>query len=261
LNAQAAPAPATRWAVGRRAVVTGAASGIGRATALRLLGEGASVLAVDIDEAGLGSLRPAGAETVVADLSDPSARVRVVEAAQTAPVNYLVNAAATLMLRSFWDVTPEEFRRVFAVNLESAWFLSREIGRRMVDGGAIINFSSPSSRWPYTLEAASYAATKTALQAATRSFAVAFAPRAIRVNAIAPGITDTPMGEDVLRSVSALRNLSYEALREDRLKLVPLNRSASPEEIAGVVTWFLSDAAAYITGQCIYVDGGYIMSS
>jgi NAD(P)-dependent dehydrogenase (short-subunit alcohol dehydrogenase family) len=124
-----------------------------------------------------------------------------------------------------------------------------------------VNFSSPSARWPYTLETAVYAATKTAIQAATRTFAVALAPRGIRVNAISPGITDTPMQEQVLTEVSALRGLSYEELSSTRLKLVPLARSAPPGEMAGIVMWLLSDAAAYITGQCIYADGGYIMSA
>ena len=95
----------------------------------------------------------------------------------------------------------------------------------------------------------------------TRSFAIALAPRKVRVNAISPGITDTPMQEKVLRQVSAMRGLSYEELSSNRTKLVPLARSAPPSEMAGVVLWLLSDAASYITGQTIYVDGGYIMSA
>jgi NAD(P)-dependent dehydrogenase (short-subunit alcohol dehydrogenase family) len=242
-----------------RAVVTGAASGMGKAIALQLLAEGASVLAVDIDEENLAPVAAAGGETLVVDLADPAQRARVVEAA--GQPDALVNAAAMLSPRPIWEVTEEQFRRVFAVNLEAAWFLTRDVGQRMADGGAIVNFSSPSARWPYTLEAAVYSATKTALQATTRTFAVAFAPRGIRVNAISPGITDTPMQEQVLRDISAMRGLSYEDLNANRLNLVPLGRSAPAEEIAGVVIWMLSDASAYITGQCIYVDGGYIMSA
>ena len=131
----------------------------------------------------------------------------------------------------------------------------------MVEGGASVNFSSPSARWAYTLETAVYGATKTAIQGVTHSFAIHHAPRHIRVNAISPGITDTPMQERVLREVSALRGLSYEDLSANRTNLVPLRRSAPPEEMAGVVVFLLSDAAAYITGQTIYVDGGYIMSA
>ncbi len=245
---------------GRRAIVTGAASGMGRATALHLLREGARVTAVDLNEAGLADVRAAGCDTIVADLSDPDDRARVVESAAADPVRYLVNAAAVLGLKPIWDVTPEDFRRIFQINVESAWFLCRDVGRLMEEGGAIVNFSSPSARWAYTLETAPYSATKTAIQATTRTFAVALAPR-VRVNAISPGITDTPMQEQVLREVSRLRGKSYEELSTERLKLVPLGRSSPPEEMAGFIAFMLSDAAAYMTGQCIYVDGGYIMSA
>jgi NAD(P)-dependent dehydrogenase (short-subunit alcohol dehydrogenase family) len=246
---------------GRRAIVTGAASGIGKATALHLLREGASVLAIDVNEAGLAEARDAGADVLATDLADEAGRAPVVSAAGAAATHYLVNAAGILGLKPIWDVTPADFRRIFAVNLESTWFLCRDVGRQLVQGGAIVNFSSPSARWAYTLETAPYSATKTAIQAATRTFAVAHAPRKVRVNAISPGITDTPMQETVLREASALRGQSYEELSQERLRLVPLKRSAPPEEMAGVVAWMLSDTAAYLTGQTIYVDGGYIMAS
>ncbi len=131
----------------------------------------------------------------------------------------------------------------------------------MEEGGSIVNFSSPSARWAYTLETAAYGASKTAIQGATRTFAIALAPRKIRVNAVSPGITDTPMQEQVLTDISAMRGKTYEEMSSERLKLVPLGRSAPASEMAGVVAWLLSDAAGYITGQCIYVDGGYIMSA
>jgi len=246
---------------GRRAIVTGAGSGIGKATALHLLGQGARVTAVDVNGAGLAPVRDAGADVLVTDLSDDAGRAPVIALADAEPVHFLVNAAGILGLKPIWDVTQADFRHIFAVNLESTWFLCRDVGRRMVEGGAIVNFSSPSARWAYTLETAPYSATKTAIQGATRTFAVAHAPRRIRVNAISPGITDTPMQEQVLRDVSALRGMSYEELSSTRLKLVPLGRSAPPEEMAGVVAFLLSDPAGYITGQTIYVDGGYIMSS
>jgi NAD(P)-dependent dehydrogenase (short-subunit alcohol dehydrogenase family) len=141
---------------GRRAIVTGAASGIGKAVALHLLGEGALVTAVDVNEAGLEDARAAGAETLATDLSDESGRAAVVAAAEAHPTHYLVNAAGILGLKPIWDVTQADFRRIFAVNLESAWFLCRDVGRQLVEGGAIVNFSSPSARWAYTLETAPY---------------------------------------------------------------------------------------------------------
>jgi NAD(P)-dependent dehydrogenase (short-subunit alcohol dehydrogenase family) len=246
---------------GRHAVVTGAGSGIGQAVALHLLGEGARVTAVDINDAGLGPVRDAGGDALVVDLADLDQRARLIDAARRDPPHFLVNAAAILQVIPVADVDPDVFRRHFTVNVEAVWFLCRDIGAVMVEGGSIVNFSSPSARWAYTLETAVYGATKTAIQGVTRSFAIHHAPRGIRVNAISPGITDTPMQERVLREVSKLRGLDYEELSSSRTNLVPLKRSAPPSEMAGVVVFLLSDPAAYITGQTIYVDGGYIMSS
>lgn len=246
---------------GRRAIVTGAGSGIGQATALHLLAQGARVTGVDINAAGLEAVRAAGGDALAVDLADIEQRATVIASARQDPPHYLVNAAAILDVMALADVDEVAFRRHFTVNVEAPWFLCRDIGGVLVEGGAIVNFSSPSARWAYTLETAVYGATKTAVQGVTRSFAIALAPRKVRVNAISPGITDTPMQERVLRKVSELRGLSYEELSSTRTKLVPLARSAPPEEIAGVVAWLLSDASSYITGQCIYVDGGYIMSA
>ena len=246
---------------GRHAIVTGAGSGIGQAVALQLLEAGTRVTAVDINDAGLDPVRQAGAEALVVDLADLDQRASVIDSARQDPPHYLVNAAAILQVISIADVDPDVFRRHFTVNVEAVWFLCRDVGAVMADGGAIVNFSSPSARWAYTLETAVYGATKTAIQGVTRSFAIHLAPRGIRVNAISPGITDTPMQEKVLREVSRLRGLDYDELSASRTNLVPLKRSAPPAEMAGVVVWMLSDTAAYVTGQTIYVDGGYIMSS
>jgi len=246
---------------GRRAIVTGAGSGIGQAVALQLLREGARVTGVDINDGGLEPVREAGGDALVVDLADLDQRARVVDSARQDAPHFLVNAAAILQVISIADVDPEVFRRHFTVNVEAVWFLCRDVGAVMAEGGAIVNFSSPSARWAYTLETAVYGATKTAIQGVTRSFAIHLAPRRIRVNAISPGITDTPMQERVLREVSRLRGLSYEDLSAARTNLVPLKRSAPASEMAGVVVWMLSDTAAYVTGQTIYVDGGYIMSA
>ena len=180
---------------GRRAIVTGAGSGIGQQVALQLLEAGARVTGVDINDAGLDPVREAGGDALVVDLSDLDQRASVVESARQDPPHFLVNAAAILQVIPIADVDPEIFRRHFTVNVEAVWFLCRDIGAVMNDGGAIVNFSSPSARWAYTLETAVYSATKTAIQGVTRSFAIHFAPRGIRVNAISPGITDTPMQE------------------------------------------------------------------
>ena len=242
----------------RYAVVTGAASGIGQATAALLLARGHAVLATDLRPEGLAGLAADGARTVVADLSTPAGRKTVVAAAG-APLDWLVNAAGMIVLRPIGEVETDDLRRVFAVNVESAFFLCQQLGARMRDGGAIVNFSSPSAKFVATTEAAVYAATKAAISQITRSFAMAYAPRAIRVNALSPGITDTPMQERELSEVSASRGISRDELAAARLKTVPMGRSAPPSEMAAVVAWLLSDEAAYITGQVINVDGGMVM--
>lgn len=249
----------------RRAVVTGAASGIGQATAELLLSRGHAVLATDVRGEGLAGLAGSGARTLAADLSTPEGRAALVAAADAlaadaaAPLDWLVNAAGVIVLKPIGEIEVADFRRVFATNAESTFFLCQQLGARMTAGGAIVNFSSPSAKFVATTEAAVYAATKAAISQITRSFATAYAPRAIRVNAISPGITDTPMQERVLREVSAARGISVDELAAARLATVPMGRTAPPSEMAGVVAWLLSDEAAYMTGQVINVDGGMVM--
>ena len=180
-------------------------------------------------------------------------------AAAGSPLDWLVNAAGMIVLRPIGEVDTDDLRRVFAVNVESTFILCQQLGARMRDGGAIVNFSSPSAKFVATTEAAAYAITKAAVSQVTRSFAMAYAPRAIRVNAVSPGITDTPMQERVLNEVAASRGISRDELEAARLKTVPMGRSSQPPEIAAIVAWLLSDEAAYITGQVINVDGGMVM--
>ncbi|HYO43578.1 MAG TPA: SDR family oxidoreductase [Candidatus Limnocylindrales bacterium] len=249
----------------RHAVVTGAASGIGQATAALLLARGHAVLATDVRPDGLESLAAQGARTLVADLSTPEGRASVVAAAGEmlaaagAALDWLVNAAGMIVLRPIGEVDTDDLRRVFAVNVESTFMLCQQLGVRMRDGGAIVNFSSPSAKFVATTEAAAYAITKAAVSQVTRSFAMAYAPRGIRVNALSPGITDTPMQERVLNEVAAARGISRDELEAARLKTVPMGRSSQPSEIAAIVAWLLSDEASYITGQVINADGGMVM--
>jgi NAD(P)-dependent dehydrogenase (short-subunit alcohol dehydrogenase family) len=232
-----------------RAVVTGAASGIGRATAERLVREGVEVLAVDLREPGIE-----GAETVLGDVSDPAARERL--AGHAGAVDYLVNAAGIILMKPIWDVTVDEWRRVQTVNAESVFFLCQLLGRRMREGGAIVNLSSSSAKYLLTPEVAAYSSSKTTILGITRNFAMALAPR-VRVNAVLPGIVDTPMQDAVLDEVAAMRGVTREELSEARTKLVPLGRSSSPEECATLI-WFLLSAGSYVTGQAIDWTGGMV---
>jgi NAD(P)-dependent dehydrogenase (short-subunit alcohol dehydrogenase family) len=242
---------------GRLAVITGAASGIGEAVATRLLAEGARVIAVDINGDGLGPVAALGAVPLVADLSQPDDRSRVIAAGQGA--HYLVNAAGILFMRPIFEVGFEEWKRIWAVNVDSMFFLCQGIGPSIPAGGAIVNLSSSSAKLATTVEVAPYSMTKAAALGLTRSFAYALAPRNVRVNAICPGIVDTPMQDKVLATVAPARGMTVDQLAEARVKTVPLGRSASPAECAGVIWFLLSQASAYMTGQAVNFSGGLVM--
>lgn len=237
--------------------MTGAASGIGSATAARLLREGASVLAVDRDGAGLDAIAAAGAETLIADLSDPPDRDRVIAAGRGA--HHLVNAAGIIRLGSIFELTLADWREVHAVNAEAVFFLCQGIGPTMPPGGSIVNLSSSSAKLATTTEAAIYASSKSAVLSITRSFAYALAPRRVRVNAICPGIVDTPMQDKVLRDVALQRGTTVEQLSAERTRSVPLGRAATADECAGAIWFLLSDEAAYMTGQAINFTGGSVV--
>jgi len=242
----------------RRAVVTGAARGIGEAVARRLLRDGVDVVAVDRDEAGLAGLETAGAKPLVVDLAQPDERARVIESADGA--DYLVNAAGIIRLEPIFESTLDDWRDIFAVNAEAVFFLCQAIGPRLRPGGAIVNLSSTSAKSSGTTEAAIYAASKAAVISITRSFAYALAPRPVRVNCVCPGITDTPMQEQVLQEVAQIRGTTYAALAQARLAAVPLARTSSPQECAGLIRFLLSDEAGYMTGQAINFSGGLVMT-
>ena len=172
-------------AQGKRAVVTGAASGIGFAVVERLLAEGASVLAVDVNEAGMAPLSGAGAETLVASVAEPADRDRVAEAAGA--FDYLVNSAGVLFVKPIWDVTLDEWRNLYAVNVEGTFFIIQRLGRQMRRGGAVLNLSSSSAKLASTVEVTPYSSSKATILGITRSFAYVLAKDGIRVNAILPG--------------------------------------------------------------------------
>lgn len=240
----------------RRALVTGAASGIGAGAARFLLESGADVIATDINPQGLDSLARQGATPLVADLGNPDDRTEVIEAANG--VDWLVQAAGIIRLKDISDITVEDWRDIFRVNAEAVFFCCQGIGPTMSPGGAIVNISSSSAKLSNTIEAASYAATKATVLSITRSFAYALSSIPVRVNAICPGIIDTPMQDDVLDKVSALRGISPQELSDQRQASVPLGRGATPDEIAELIWFLLSDGAGYMTGQAINFDGGLV---
>jgi NAD(P)-dependent dehydrogenase (short-subunit alcohol dehydrogenase family) len=240
----------------RRGVVTGAASGIGKATVLRLAREGVRVLAVDVNAAGLAKLEGEAIETLVADVTDSEHRQTI--AAWADGARYLVNSAGVVMIKPIFEITVEDWRRVQTINAEATFFLCQKIGPRLTAGGAIVNLSSSSAKFATTVEVAAYAASKTTILSITRSFAYALAPRQVRVNAILPGTVNTPMQEEVLEKVAPMRGLTADEWSDARNKAVPLGRGSSAEECAGLIWFLLSDEAAYMTGQAINFTGGLV---
>lgn len=239
------------------AVVTGAASGIGRACADRILREGVSVLAVDRDDAGLGHFRQQGVATLVADLAAEPERDRVVAAATGA--RYLVNAAGVIRLRPILESGVADMRAIYPVNVEAVWDLTSRLGRAMPRGGAIVNIGSFAAKVASTIECAVYASSKAAVLSITRSFAYAFAPEGVRVNAVVPGIIDTPMQDQVIEKVAEFRHTTPGELARTRNATVPLGRTGTPQECAGIIWFLLSAEADYMTGQAINITGGQIM--
>jgi NAD(P)-dependent dehydrogenase (short-subunit alcohol dehydrogenase family) len=241
----------------KRAVVTGAARGIGQATALRLLAEGIEVVGVDLDEAGLATVDAGGATPLAADLSTEEGVATV--AAAEAGFDFLVNCQGIIRLRPLFETSRQDWHDLFAVNAESFFFLCQQIGPTLRPGGAIVNLSSVSAKLTSTAETAVYATTKTAILAITRAFAYALAAQDVRVNAVCPGITDTPMQDAVLEEVAALRGTSAAELSDARNATVPMKRAATPAEIAGSIWFLLSPDSSYITGEAMNVSGGLAM--
>ena len=242
---------------GRAVVITGGAQGIGQACARRLVQDGAAVALWDVaDAAGqtlLQELQAAGAKAVychcnVALAADVQAALAATLAA-LGPVRGLVNNAGIFKAANFLDITEADWDAVLDVNLKGSFLVGQAVAREMVrhGGGAIVNMSSVNGTLAIP-SIASYNASKGAINQLTRVMALALADQGVRVNAVAPGTIATELAAAaVLTSVEAKARI---------LSRTPLRRLGEPQEIAQVVAFLLSDAASYMTGEIVVVDGG-----
>lgn len=236
---------------GRVAIVTGAASGIGAAIARQLSESGAAVLIADRDADGLTSVAAditGEVRTVVVDLLDPGAIATIVDAALAGfgRIDILVNCAGVLETAPLEEVSTAMFDRVMGINVRAAYLLAQAVAPHLPTGGAIVNIASGNA----TLASPGgsvYATSKGALVSMTRGLAADLAGRGVRVNCIAPGPVVTPLLAPALADPT---------IRDMILGAVPAGRIGEPEEIATVATFLVSDAASFMYGATVHVDGG-----
>ena len=237
--------PALLDARGRRAVIVGAAGGIGRACVALFLASGAEVVAADLPTAA----PPPGATFVACDASD-EAQVAALFAALDGPVDFVVALQGIVGAGALHETALADWRRVIDANLTSAFLVARAAHARLRrPGGALVLMGSSNGRNGGTrLSGAAYAASKAGVQNLARYLAREWAPEGLRVNCLAPGPVDTPMLD---RFDAATRAAVVDA--------VPLGRAAAPAEIAAAIAFLCSDAARSMTGATINVSGGLVL--
>ena len=251
---------------GKVALVTGGARGIGRAICEAYVAEGARVAVADRlsheAEATAGALGPAAMAVTmdVTDLDQIAAGVKAVETAWGG-IDVLVNNAGIFNMASLDKVTVEDYRRQYDVNVGGTIFVAQAVvpGMKARGGGAIVNFSSQAGRRGEA-NIVLYCSTKAAVISVTQSLALELAGDNIRVNAIAPGVVDTPMWDTVDAQFATYENKPLGQKKREVGAAVPLGRMGDPADIAGPCVFLASDEARYVTAQTLNVDGGNWMS-
>ena len=248
------------------AIVTGAGQGIGRAIAHRLARDGFATAIVDINTGPLDEVKKeieglgAQALPLKADLTKLDELQQVIRlAAEWGQLTVLVNNAGRVIITPFLDITSDEWDAIMTLNLKTVFFAMQFAARAMKNGGRIVNLSSISGRSGRP-DQAHYAAAKSGVISLTQSAALSFASKGITVNAVCPGVVDTPMTSNIHQiRASALGITPEESLARMVVK-IPLGRLEKAEEVAGAVSFLCSPDAAYITGQSLNVCGGMEMN-
>jgi len=249
---------------GKRALVTAAAQGIGRATALAFAAEGASVLATDIAEAKVADLAEAFVATRRLDVTDPGAIAALAD--ELGPLDILFNCAGFVHHGTILDVLPEDWDFSFELNVRSMYLMIRAFLPKMLEhangaggGASIINMASTASSIKGVPNRCVYGATKAAIIGLTKSVAADFITRGIRCNAICPGTVATPSLDERIAAQGVLLPGGTEAARRAFIERQPMGRLGTAEEVAALAVYLASDESAFTTGAIHIIDGGFTL--
>ncbi len=248
---------------GKTALITGAGGGIGRATALTLARDGARIASLDLDgdaarETAAAVEKGGGTAWASAlDVSDSAAVAAGIGEAERAlgPIDCLVNIAGIYRVVDAENITDDDWRRMFAIHVDGTFYCCRTVLSGMIarGAGAIVNTASLHAIRGQA-GAVHYSAAKGAIVGLTKALAREKAEANIRVNAVAPGPIDTPLFRGAIPPGEA------DVLIAKRTSIIPMGRLGRVDEVAGVIAFLLSDAASYMTGQIVTIDGGEVMN-
>jgi len=250
------------------AIVTGAGQGIGRAIALRLAQDGIAVVAVDLREdtvvrvAKEIQVADGLALPLAIDITLPEQRERMIQTTleHFQRLDILVNNAGTQRVDMPLDVTEEHWDTVMNVNAKAVYFCCQCALKHMVpqQRGCIVNMASIAGKMASTIYHPIYNVSKASVLAMTKTLALAYASSGIRVNAVCPGVIETPMQENVDREFARVTGQQPVEIRTERMKRIPMARVGEPADVAEVVSFLVGPSARYMTGQALNVDGGML---